>query len=164
MEEYLEGPEVTVSGFSLAGEYVPLVVTDRVCAEPPAFGVPLSETWPSPHAQASAEVARRAVEALGIADGSVARTRCASAAAAPRCSQVSARLGADHEAELVELVTGVDLNRLALAAALGWPLEAEDDAAPRRARRPGAATTRFLRRSARGARVGRAARRDSTGS
>ncbi len=53
VEEFLDGPEVSVSGFSVAGEYVPLLVTDRVCAEPPAFGVPLSESWPSPHAAAA---------------------------------------------------------------------------------------------------------------
>ena len=35
----------------------------------PAFGVPLGQRWPSPHAEAAAEVTRRAVEALGIDEG-----------------------------------------------------------------------------------------------
>ena len=56
VEEYLDGPEVTVSGFSAAGEFVPLAVTDRISAEVPAFGVPLAQFWPSPHAEAAAEV------------------------------------------------------------------------------------------------------------
>ena len=57
--------------------------------------------------------------------------------------EVAARLGAGHETELVELVTGVDLTALALAAALGQPLAASEIAV-----RPpdgiGGAATRFL--------------------
>jgi biotin carboxylase len=142
VEEFLDGPEVSVSGFSVAGEYVPLLVTDRVCAERPAFGVPLSESWPSPHAQSSAEVARRAVEALGIVDGpSHARLRVSRGG--PEVLQVSARLGANHEAELVELATGVDLNRLALSSALAWEFE-PGELAERAPAALGGATIRFL--------------------
>lgn len=122
VEEYLSGPEVTVTGFSGAGEYVPLLVTDRLCAEPPAFGVPLAESWPSPHAEAAAEVARRAVSAVGI-DRGPSHVRLRLSRGGPEVIQVSARLGANHEAELVELVTGVDFYRLALGAALDWPFE-----------------------------------------
>jgi len=124
IEEYLDGPELTVSGFSGAGEYVPLLVSDRVSADPPAFGVPLSESWPSAHAHAAAEVARRAAEALGI-DYGPWHARLRLSRGGPEVIQVSARLGANHEAELVELVTGVDLNRLALAAALDWPFQVD---------------------------------------
>jgi biotin carboxylase len=142
IEEVVDGPEVTVSGFSFAGEFVPLSVTDRVCAAPPAFGVPLSETWPSPHAQAAAEVARRAVEAIGIVEGP-SHTRLRLSRGGPEVLQVSARLGANHEAELAGLATGVDLNQLALAAALGWPLAPSAmGASPLPG--VGGATTRFL--------------------
>jgi cysteine synthase A len=104
--------------------------------------VPLEESWPSPHAQAAAEVARRAVEALGI-DYGPSHVRLRLSRGGPEVIQVSARLGANHEAELVELVTGIDLYRLALAAALDWPFEVgvlTDDRTP-----PfGGATIRFL--------------------
>jgi biotin carboxylase len=40
--------------------------------------------------------------------------------------EVGARLGSGHDAELVELATGIDLNGLALAAALGRPLAASE--------------------------------------
>jgi biotin carboxylase len=53
--------------------------------------------------------------------------------------EVAARLGGGHDAELVELAVGVDLNGLALAAALGEPL-----AVPEPAPRTGGAVTRFL--------------------
>jgi biotin carboxylase len=57
--------------------------------------------------------------------------------------EVSPRLGGGHNAELVQAATGVDLNGLALAAALGAQLTAADvmrEFAPR----AGGAVTRFL--------------------
>jgi formate-dependent phosphoribosylglycinamide formyltransferase (GAR transformylase) len=42
VEELVDGPEVTVIGCSVAGTFVPLAVTDRVVADPPAFGVALA--------------------------------------------------------------------------------------------------------------------------
>jgi biotin carboxylase len=138
VEEYLDGPEVTVSGFSAAGEFVPLAVTDRVSADGDAFGVPLAHVWPSVHAEAAAEVARRAVEALGIENGP-SYTQLRISRGGPEVIQVAARLGGGHDAELVEVATGVLLNDLAIDAALGRPL---DHPAP--ARLVGGAVTRFL--------------------
>ena len=142
VEEYLDGPEVTVSGFSAGGEFVPIAVTDRVSADGAAFGVPLVHVWPSLHAEAAAEVARRAVEALGIEEGP-SYTQLRVSRGGPEVIQVAARLGGGHDAELIELVTGVDLNGLALAAALGQPLAASE-VAPRRRPTVGGAATRFL--------------------
>src|SRR5262249_31870440 len=69
VEELVDGPEVTVIAVSIGGAFYPLAVTDRLTAEPPAFGVALAHVFPSPHAEAATEVARRAVEALGIDNG-----------------------------------------------------------------------------------------------
>ena len=49
VEELVDGPEVTVNAFSVEGRFVPLTVTDRLIAEPPAFGVALAHVWPSEH-------------------------------------------------------------------------------------------------------------------
>ena len=38
-----------MNAVSLDGRFVPLTVTDRVLAEPPAFGVALAHVWPSAH-------------------------------------------------------------------------------------------------------------------
>jgi biotin carboxylase len=142
VEEYVGGPEVTVSGFSAGGEFVPLAVTDRISAEGDAFGVPLAHVWPSIHAEPAAEVTRRAVEALGIEEGpSYAQLRISRGG--PEVVQVAARLGGGHDAELVELVTGIDLNGLAIDAAFGRPLAASEIAARQRPAVGGAAT-RFL--------------------
>jgi len=137
VEELIDGPEVTVVGFSVDGTFVPLVVTDRLTADPPAFGVALAHVWPSPHL-AAADVAADAAAALGIANGpSYTQVRIGSDG--PRVIEVAARLGGGHDAELVEAVTGIDMNGLALDAALGNELRV-----PPPEPRVGGAVTRFL--------------------
>ena len=138
VEELVDGPEVTVIGFSVAGAFVPLAVTDRIVAEPPAFGVALAHVFPSPHAAAAAEVAGAAAAALGIEDGPT-YTQLRVDADGPKVIEVAARLGGGHDAELVEAAVGVPLNDLAIACAIGEPVEA-----PRPAPRVGGAVTRFL--------------------
>jgi biotin carboxylase len=142
VEELVEGPEVTVSGFSVDGEFVALAVTDRLTADPPAFGVGLAHVWPSAHAAAAAEVTRRAVEAIGIENGPSYTHLCVSRGG-PEVIEVAARLGGGHDAELVLAATGVDLNGLALAAALGQPISQEDVTKDYK-ERVGGAVTRFL--------------------
>jgi len=142
VEEYVAGPEVTVIGFSSRGAFVPLAVTDRNTAEPPAFGVALAHVWPSPHAEAAAEVTRRAVDALGIEEGP-SYTQLLIGAGGPEVIEVAARLGGGHDAELVEAATGVDLNWLALASALGTAPPA-DVVTETYKPRVGGAVTRFL--------------------
>jgi biotin carboxylase len=142
VEEYVDGPEVTVIGYSASGRFAALAVTDRVTADPPAFGVALAHVWPSPYAQAAGEVTRRAVEALGITEGP-SYTQLRVSAGGPEVMEVAARLGGGHDAELVQAATGVDQNGLALASALGDRLAVEH-VVPRYQERFGGAVTRFL--------------------
>jgi biotin carboxylase len=122
VEELVDGPEVTVNAFSVDGRFHPLTVTDRLTAAPPAFGVALAHVWPSEGDAAgeAAEVAGRAIEALGIENGPT-YTQLRLAPDGPQVIEVAARLGGGHDAELCEAALGVDLNGLALAAALGEP-------------------------------------------
>jgi biotin carboxylase len=139
VEELVEGPEVTVNTFSVGGRFTSLTVTDRVTAEPPAFGVALAHVWPSEHADERAvEAARLAAAALGIENGPT-YTQLRLGPDGPRVIELAARLGGGHDAELCEAALGVDLNGLAIAAALGEPLEA-----PRPEPQVGGAVTRFL--------------------
>ena len=98
--------------------------------------------WPTSsnprHAQAAAPVAAAAVAALGIEVGP-SYTQLRLGPDGPQVIEVAARLGGGHDAELVQAATGVDLNGLALAAALGSELVLTE----RRSRR-GGAVTRFL--------------------
>jgi len=118
IEELVDGPEVTVNAFSLRGEFHPLTVTDRLTAEPPAFGVAVAHVWPSEAGGRAAEVAESAVRALGIENGP-SYTQLRIGPNGPQVIEVAARLGGGHDAELAKLALGVDLNGLALQAALG---------------------------------------------
>ncbi len=93
VEEHVEGPEVTVNAFSLDGGFTPLTVTDRLTAEPPAFGVALAHVWPSGHDDEPIVVAARAaVEALGIRNGP-SYTQLRLGPDGPVVMEVAARLG-----------------------------------------------------------------------
>src|SRR5438128_415503 len=125
VEQHVAGHEVTVNGFSLGGRFRPLTVTDRLTAEPPAFGVALAHVWPSElepqQIGAAIDAAASAVAALGI-EGGPSYTQVLVADDGPRVGEVATRLGGGHDAELCRAVLGVDLNGLALAAALGWEI------------------------------------------
>ena len=136
VEELIDGPEITVNGFSVDGRFHTLTVTDRLVAEPPAFGVALAHAWPSERDPGA--IAADAARALGIENGPT-YTQIRFAADGPKVIEVAARLGGGHDAELCRAAIGVDLNGAAIAAALGAPV---GDLAPRT--RVGGACTRFL--------------------
>jgi biotin carboxylase len=139
IEELADGPEVTVVGFSVGGVFTALTVTDRITADPPAFGVALAHVWPSQVSDTKvSDTTSRAVAALGITDGP-SYTQLRIGADGPKVIEVAARLGGGHDAELVQAAVGVDLNGLAIDAALGAPLEP-----PKPEARVGGAVTRFL--------------------
>jgi biotin carboxylase len=138
VEELVDGPEVTVVGFSVDGAFTSLAVTDRVVADPPAFGVALAHVWPSHVQGQSLDVAAQAVAALGIENGP-SYTQLRIGADGARVIEVAARLGGGHDAELVHAVTGIDLNGLAIDAAVGRP-PVVGPVEPR----VGGAVTRFL--------------------
>ena len=142
VEELVPGREVTVNAFSIAGTFFPLTVTDRVVAEPPAFGVALAHVWPSSllpdETAAAVDAARAAAEAVGVKDGPT-YTQVVVGVRGTFVVELAARLGGGHDAELCEAALGVDLNGLALAAALGEAVHP-----PRRIGAAGGACVRFL--------------------
>ena len=142
VEELVEGPEVTVNAFSVGGELVPLTVTDRHTADPPAFGVALAHAWPSdvPHWEDAVGVVRAAAAALGITDGPT-YTQVRFGPDGPKVIEMAARLGGGHDAELCQVALGYDLNGLALTAALGEEPQVTPDATEET---PGGACVRFL--------------------
>jgi biotin carboxylase len=140
VEEVVDGPEVTVNAFSLRAEFHPLTVTDRLTAEPPAFGVALAHVWASEAGAQAAGVAEAAVRALGIENGP-SYTQLRIGPDGPQVIEVAARLGGGHDAELAKLALGVDLNGLSLHAALGEPIWS---AALRAEPQVGGAVVRFL--------------------
>jgi biotin carboxylase len=138
VEALVDGPEVTVVGFSVDGVFHGLTVTDRVVADPPAFGVALAHVWPSEAQGQSLDVAAQAVAALGIENGP-SYTQLRIDREGPKVIEVAARLGGGHDAELVQAVTGVDLNGLTIDAAVGAELVLTQHKV-----QVGGAVTRFL--------------------
>ena len=119
VEEYVDGPEVTVQAVSIDGVFHPLLVADRLTADPPAFGVALAHAWPCvSETQSPIEAARAAAEALGVRNGPT-YTQIRVGEDGSRVVELAARLGGGHDAELVEAATGLKLNDLALDFALG---------------------------------------------
>jgi len=148
VEALVDGPEVTVIGFGGRS----LLVTDRVTAEPPAFGVALAHVWPSRLEGQTLDMARRdasegrtlaaaerAVAALGIERGPT-YTQLRVGGDGPQVVEVAARLGGGHDAELAEAALGIPLNDWTIDAALGRTALVTQCHKPR----VGGAVTRFL--------------------
>jgi len=144
IEQLEPGREATVIGFSLDGRYHALAVTDRRSASTPAFGVSLEHAWPSSLSEVelekTIEIAGRAVAALGIEQGP-SYVQVIVSERGPLLVELAARLGGGHDAELVENALGIELNGLALAAALGETIDPQA-LVPRAL--AGGACTRFL--------------------
>jgi biotin carboxylase len=125
VEELVGGRVVTVTGFVLDGKLVPLTLTDREQAPAPAFGVTLAQAWPAaldePEADAAVALAAAAAEALGVSTGPVA-AQVLLGGNGPLLAKLSARTGGGHDSDLCRVATGVDLDDLAVAAALGEEL------------------------------------------
>jgi biotin carboxylase len=128
VEELIPGREVTVNALSVDGRFLPLTVTDRIVAEPPAFGVALAHVWPSSlspdQVGAAVDAARAAAEAVGVREGPT-YTQVVVGERGAHVVELAARLGGGHDAELCAAALDVDLNGLALALALGEPVEEE---------------------------------------
>jgi biotin carboxylase len=144
VEELVPGREVTVNAFSVEGRFAPLTVTDRTVAEPPAFGVALAHVWPSSLAPdevgAAVDAARAAADAVGVREGPT-YTQVVVGERGAHVVELAARLGGGHDAELCAQALGVDPNALALAEALGEPVDEEQ---LRPVRQAGGACVRFL--------------------
>ena len=119
VEELVGGRIVTVNAFSLGGRFVPLTITDREQAPPPAFGVPLAHLWPAElepaEVGAAVEIAAAAARALGVELGPTT-TQILLGEDGPLLAKLSARVGGGHDAELCRVALGVDLNALAVTS------------------------------------------------
>ena len=135
------GPEVTVNAFSVDGGFYPLTVTDRLDRR--AAGVRRRARARLAVARPTRDAAAEAAPAGGRRARDPGRPDLHAGADrpdGPQVIEVAARLGGGHDAELCQAALGVDLNGLALAAALGEETSAPGPAAAGRRR----ACTAFL--------------------
>jgi biotin carboxylase len=140
MEEFLDGPELSVETLSFDGRHVVVAVTDKELG-----GTGFVEVGHSQPAGVGAEtmlVVTRLVadflDAMGLRNGP-AHTEVKLTSRGPRIVESHNRIGGDRINDLAELTYGVDMERYALGAGFGLlePLTASPE--PR-----GAAAVRFL--------------------
>jgi biotin carboxylase len=149
VEEYADGPEFTVNTFTHRGVTHLVTLTDRVTTPPPYMGLALAHVFPSSLAaperrgdyEVVAQAARAAVEACGL-DGCPGYTQVRLTGHGPKVMETAARLGGGKDADIAQLVTGVDLYQAVLATALGQAV-AEHDLRPQKAEFA-AAASRYL--------------------
>ncbi|WP_411140954.1 ATP-grasp domain-containing protein [Streptomyces sp. x-80] len=119
VEEYLDGPEVSVECVTCRGETTAVAVTRKSVGMEPYFEeLAHLVDADDPLLATVAPVAAAAVRALGITDG-VSHVEMRLVQGRPRLIEVNARIAGDMIGHLVRLATGIDLPRAAADIACG---------------------------------------------
>ena len=121
LEEFMEGPEVSVESFTVDGETHIITITDKMVTEIPFF-VETGHTEPSRLPRDAQEdikrVAAGAIKAVGIENGP-SHTEIKVTKDGAKLVEIAARLGGDFiTSKLVPLSTGVDLIDCCIASTL----------------------------------------------
>ncbi|MGH2477800.1 MAG: ATP-grasp domain-containing protein [Candidatus Limnocylindrales bacterium] len=139
MEEFLDGPEISVETLTFDGRHVVVAVTDKVTG--PGF-VEIGHSQPSGHsAETLREVTRLVtdfLDAVGLRNGP-GHTEVKLTSLGPRIVESHNRVGGDGINELTEIAYGVDMERYALGAGFGVVEPLTSSPEPR-----GGAALRFL--------------------
>ncbi|MCY0931523.1 ATP-grasp domain-containing protein [Streptomyces sp. H27-H1] len=119
VEEYLDGPEISVECVTHQGRTTAVAVTRKEIGFEPYF----EETGHSvdavdPLLAEVGPIARAAVAALGVTTG-ISHVELRLTDTGPRIIEVNQRIGGDLIGRLVQLATGIDLPRAAADLALG---------------------------------------------
>lgn len=119
VEEYLDGPEISVECVTHHGVTTAVAVTRKSLGPAPYF----NETGHTVDARDPllalvAPVASAAIRALGITDG-IQHVEMRLADGRPRLIEVNARIGGDMIGHLVRIATGIDLPKAAADLACG---------------------------------------------
>ncbi len=122
VEEYMQGPEVSVEGITINGKTYILAVTDKLTSGAPFF-VEMGHSQPSGLPESVIDeiknVAADAIKAVGI-DNSPSHVEIIVTRQGPKLVELGARLGGDCiTTHLVPLSTGVDMVEACILLALG---------------------------------------------
>jgi biotin carboxylase len=128
VEEFMEGPEVSVETLSIEGEVHIIAITDKITTGAPRF-VEMGHSQPSLLPVETKEkikvVATAAINAIGIENGP-SHTEIIVTKSGPKIVELGARLGGDNiTTYLVPLSTGVDMVECCIKIALGEKPEPE---------------------------------------
>ncbi len=125
VEEFYPGQEITFSGWVRDGHMYPLTITDRI-TKPfhPHIGVCIAHTYPSrcsaEHGSKIVDISRRIVAGFGIRQGPL-YFQMLIGPEGVRVNEVAARIGGAYEDEFIPALTGIDIDMLNFAEALGRP-------------------------------------------
>lgn len=120
MEEYLDGPEVSVETLSFDGRHVVIATTDKLC-DGPGFveiGHSMPSRQPSALLRQTVHLVETFLDAVGLRHGP-AHTEVKLTSRGPVIIESHNRVGGDRINELAEAAYGVDMARYALGARLG---------------------------------------------
>lgn len=122
VEEYMEGPEVSIETLSIDGQVNIIAITDKLTTGSPNF-VEMGHSQPSQLSQQIQnqikEIAIKAIIAIGINNGP-SHTEIIVTNEGPKIVELGARLGGDNiTTHLVPLSTGVDMVKCCIEIALG---------------------------------------------
>lgn len=122
VEEYMNGPEVSVEALSINGDVHVIAITDKLTTGAPRF-VEIGHSQPSCLPEDIKEkiksIATMAVKALGIKEGP-SHTEIIVTEDGPKIVEIGARLGGDNiTSHLVPLSTGIDMVKCSIEIALG---------------------------------------------
>lgn len=119
IEEYLDGPEISVEAFSFAGHHVIMAVTDKLILD---NHVEIGHSMPSRIDAATqrevASLSHRFLDVVGLQDGP-SHTEIKLTSKGPRIIESHNRVGGDRINELVRVAYGVNMKALALAWSCG---------------------------------------------
>lgn len=122
VEEYMEGPEVSVEALSIDGSVHVIAITDKLTTGAPNF-VEMGHSQPcrlSEEIKKDIErIAIKAIKSIGIENGP-SHTEIIVTKSGPKIVEIGARLGGDNiTTHLVPLSTGIDLVKSCIKIALG---------------------------------------------
>jgi biotin carboxylase len=138
VEEYLDGPEYSVEAFSFAGRHTVIAITGKVWAGHIEMGHVQPAALAAADEDAIATHVTGFLDTMGLRDG-VSHTEVRLTARGPRIVEGHNRVAGGRIMDLVDEVTGIDLER----HAVGWPFGLVPDL-PDRPRIRHAAATHFL--------------------
>ena len=122
VEEYMEGPEVSVESISIDNECNVIQITDKLTTGAPYF-VEMGHSQPSMLSNdiknKITEITKKAVKAIGIKNGP-SHTEIKITKDGPKIVELGARLGGDCiTTHLVPLSTGIDIVKCCIELSLG---------------------------------------------
>ncbi|MFF6773025.1 ATP-grasp domain-containing protein [Streptomyces sp. NPDC012637] len=122
MEEYLDGPEISVETLSFDGRHVVCAVTDKAAFGGGSGFVELGLSQPSRHPEETLAEVRQLVadflDAMGLRNGP-SHTEIRLTSRGPRIIESHNRIGGYGVNEMVEVSSGVDMERYTLGVRFG---------------------------------------------